>query len=42
MGKLKINLYINFSLLTSIANAIEIKISHVTFVEQDKQLDSKN
>ena len=41
MGKLKIHLYVNFSLLTYIFNAIEIKIPHIMVVEQNKQINSK-
>lgn len=41
MGKLKIHLYINLSILTYIVNEIEIKIPHIIFVEQNKQIDSK-
>lgn len=36
MGNLKMNLYTNFSILTYITNATEIKIPHVMFVEQGK------
>lgn len=42
MEKLKINLYVNLSIVTYIFNAVKIKKLQVLFLDWNKQIDSKN